>query len=266
MAPPMYQQIADDLRSKIESGILKPGQKLPTEIQLRDDYNNASRNTVRDAIKRLTSLGLVESRPGSGTFVTQKIDPFITVLTQDPDTGYGGGEGAAYLSEVSKVHRTASHGPVRVELKPAPPEIALRLRIKPNDQVVLRHQERFVDGTPWSLQTSFYPMEFVTSGKAPRLLVADNIPEGAVRYLEDAMDIKQASYRDWITARAPDDNEQRFFGIAHDSTVFEIFRSAFDQHMNAFRVTVTIFPADRNQFIVNVGNPPDPQYETGQAT
>jgi DNA-binding FadR family transcriptional regulator len=62
MAPPMYQQIADDLRSKIELGILKPGQKLPTEIQLRD------------AIKRLTSLGLLESPPGSGTFVTQKID------------------------------------------------------------------------------------------------------------------------------------------------------------------------------------------------
>jgi GntR family transcriptional regulator len=260
MAPPMYQQIADDLRSKIESGILKPGQKLPTEIQLRDEYNNASRNTVRDAIKRLTSLGLVESRPGSGTFVTRKIDPFVTVLTQDPD-GYGGGEGAAYLSEVSRAHRTAHHGPVRVELKPGPEEIALRLRIKPGDQVVLRHQERFVDNTPWSLQTSFYPMGFVTSGEAPRLLMAEDISEGAVRYLEVAMGIKQTSYRDWITARAPDDNEQKFFGIAHDSMVFEIFRSAFDQHGDAFRVTVTIFPADRNQFIVNVGNPPDPQYE-----
>jgi GntR family transcriptional regulator len=264
MAPPMYQQIADDLRSKIESGILKPGQKLPTEIQLRDEYNNASRNTVRDAIKRLTSLGLVESRPGSGTFVTQKIDPFITVLTQDPDTGYGGGEGAAYLSEVSKVRRRARHGPVRVELKPAPEDIALRLRITPGDQVILRHQERFIDDTEWSLQTSFYPMEFVTSGKAPRLLMAEDIPEGAVHYLEDAMDIKQASYRDWITARAPDDNEQKFFNIAHDSMVFEVFRSAFDQHGTAFRVTVTVFPADRNQFIVNVGNPPDPQYETDQ--
>jgi GntR family transcriptional regulator len=264
MTQPMYQQIADDLRKQIESGTLQPGQQLPTEIQLRDEYNNASRNTVRDAIKRLVSLGLVESRPGSGTFVTQKIDPFITVLTQDPDTGYGGGEGATYLSEVSKVPRTPRHGDVRVELKPAPEEIALRLRITPGDQVILRHQQRFIDYTPWSLQTSFFPMDFVTSGKAPRLLMAEDIPEGTVHYLETAMDIKQASYRDWITARAPDDNEQRFFGIAHDSMVFEIFRSAFDQHGNAFRVTTTVFPADRNQFIVNVGNPPDPQYETVQ--
>jgi GntR family transcriptional regulator len=261
MPQPMYQQIADDLKKQIESGTLKPGQQLPTEIHLRDQYN-ASRNTIRDAIKRLMSLGLVETRPGSGTYVTRKIDPFITVLSQDPDTGYGGGEGAAYLSEVSKVHRRHEYGPLRVELKPAPDEIALRLRIKPGDQVVLRHQERLIDDIPWSLQTSFYPMEFVTSGKAPRLLMAEDIPEGTVSYLKDAMDLQQVGYRDWITARSPDANEQKFFDISHDSTVFEIFRSAFDQHGKAMRVTVTVFPADRNQFIVNVGNPPNPQYET----
>jgi GntR family transcriptional regulator len=44
--------------------------------------------------------------------------------------------------------------------------------------------------------------------------------------------------------------------------VFDVFRSAFDQHGNAFRVTVTVFPADRNQFIINVGDPPEPRYET----
>src|SRR5690348_2236490 len=59
---PMYQQIADDLRRQIESGVLSPGQQLPTELDLREKYD-ASRNTVRDAIKRLTSLGLVETRP-----------------------------------------------------------------------------------------------------------------------------------------------------------------------------------------------------------
>jgi GntR family transcriptional regulator len=260
MAQPMYQQIADNLRSQIEAGILEPGQQLPTELELREQYK-ASRNTVRDAIKRLTSLGLVESRPGSGTFVTQDIDPFITVLSQDADTGYGGGEGATYLSQVNAAHRTPAVSPVRVEQKPAPEAIALRLRIRKGDQVVLRHEQRFIDRTPYSLQTSFFPFEF--TAKASRLLRAEDIKEGTVRYLEKELGIKQTSYRDWITARAPDDNEQKFFGIPHDSMVFEIFRSAFDQHGNAMRVTVTVFPADRNQFIVNVGDPPDPQYETG---
>lgn len=63
MAQPIYRQIAEDLRGQIESGGLQPGQQLQTEGQMREHYS-ASRNTIRDAIKWLTSLGLVETRPG----------------------------------------------------------------------------------------------------------------------------------------------------------------------------------------------------------
>ena len=142
-------------------------------------------------------------------------------------------------------------------MQAASPEIAQRLRRPVGTQVVLRHQQRFIDKVPWSLQTSFFPLDFVTSGKAPKLLIADDIKEGTVRYLEDVMGIKQRSYRDWITGRTPDVTEQTFFGIQHDGTVFEIFRTAYDQNGDPMRVTVTVFPADRNEFIVNVGDPPD---------
>jgi GntR family transcriptional regulator len=102
-------------------------------------------------------------------------------------------------------------------------------------------------------------MEFAL--KAPRLLMAGDIAEGSMSYLESVEGIKQVGYRDWITARTPDLNEQSFFGIEHDATVFEIFRTAFDATGRPVRVTVTVCPTDRNQFIVNVGNVPDPQYE-----
>jgi GntR family transcriptional regulator len=260
MAEPMYRQIAEDLRKKIENGDLPPGGQLPTELDLRESYS-ASRNTIRDAIKRLISSGYVETRPGQGTFVLRKIDPFVTTLSRDKDSGLGGGEGASYLSEVSKHHRTPQVGPVRVEMQLARPEIAGRLRLPADTQVVSRHQERFIDGTAWSLQTSFYPMELVTSGRGTRLLLAEDITEGTAKYLEEATGRKQVGYRDWITARTPDENEQKFFGLPHDSTVFEIFRTAFDQSGVPTRVTVTVFPADRNQFIVNVGTLPDPEYD-----
>jgi DNA-binding GntR family transcriptional regulator len=64
MSNPMYRQIAEDLRAQIESGKLRPGQQLRTELELREHYG-ASRNTVRDAIKWLISLGLVETRARS---------------------------------------------------------------------------------------------------------------------------------------------------------------------------------------------------------
>ena len=84
-------------------------------------------------------------------------------------------------------------------------------------------------------------MDFITRG-ATRLLVAEDIEEGTVRYIAESIDIRQVGYRDWITARSPDANEQTFFGLAHDATVFEIFRTAFDQTGTPLRVTVTVFP------------------------
>lgn len=260
MAQPMYHLIADDLRAQIESGDLAPGAQLPTELELREKYE-ASRNTIRDAIKRLIGLGLVETRPGQGTFVTQKIDPFVTTLTSGPGSSHVLGESPAFLSEVSGAYRKPRVTAPRVEVQFPTPEVALRLRLEPGTQAVSRHQERFIDEIPWSLQTTYYPMQFVTSGKAPRLLMAEDMADGTVRYLEQTMGLKQIGYRDWITARTPDSNEQSFFRIPHDSTVFEIFRTGFDQTGTPMRVTVTVFPADRNQFIVNVGDVPDPQYD-----
>jgi len=252
---PLYRQIAVDLRMKIESGEYAQGSRLPTEIELMDHYE-ASRNTIRDAIRQLTSLSLVETRQGQGTFVTRKGETFVTVLTGDPKVGEGG---TSYLSQVNAQHRKASPATPRVEVQRAPKEITKRLRVPDDTQLVSRHEQRFIDGIPWSLMTSFYPMEFITQG-ADRLLRAEDIAEGAVRYLADAIGLRQVGYREWITARNPDGNEQAFFGITHEATVFVNFRTAFDQNQKPMRVTVTVFTTDTNQFIVDVGDVPDPQY------
>lgn len=264
MADPMYRRIAEDLRRQIESGRLGPGSQLPTELELRERYE-ASRNTIRDAVKSLISRGLVETRPGQGTFVTQRIDPFVTTLSADPRTGFGGGEGTTYLSEVSEQHRRPTKTEPRVEVQAAAGEVAARLRVDEGTQLVSRHEQRFIDETPWSLQTSFYPMSFVTQG-ANRLLEASDIFPGAVAYLQETLDLKQTGYRDWITTRAPDVNEVTFFRIPGDGRVpvVEIFRTAFDQTGTPMRVTVTVFPADRNQFIVDVGDVPRPQLGTDE--
>jgi GntR family transcriptional regulator len=139
MVAPMYQLIAQELRERIESGKLLPGDQLPTEFELRDRYGT-SRNTVRDAIKRLTSQGLVETRPGQGTFVIRRVDPFVTVLTGDSRSGSGGDEGSAYLSEVSKTHRRPSRTTPKVEIQVPSAEVSRRLRVPPHTQVVSRHE------------------------------------------------------------------------------------------------------------------------------
>jgi GntR family transcriptional regulator len=58
-----------------------------------------------------------------------------------------------------------------------------------------------------------------------------------------------------------DANEARFFNLPPDGrvAVFEIFRTAFDQTGTPMRVTVTVSPTDRNQFIVMTGDGPLPE-------
>jgi GntR family transcriptional regulator len=255
MANPVYRQIAEDLREQIESGQLKPGQQLRTEIELREHYN-ASRNTVRDAIKWLTSLGLVETKPGQGTFVVQTIDPFVTTLTGDPDrAGFSGG--AVYLVEVSKQNRKPTASSVQVEIQEALDGMATTLAITKGAEVISRHERRFIDGLPWAMQTSYYPMEFADRG-AELLRRARDIPEGTVEYLANTLHIRQVGYSDSITVRAPNPTEADFFKLPSDGRVpmYEITRTAYDGNGQPMRVTVTVCPADRNQFIVNVGEVP----------
>ncbi len=259
MADPMYRRIADDLQEQIQSGQLPPGGQLPTEIDLRERYG-ASRNTIRDAIKWLIARGLVETRPGQGTFVVEKVIPFVTTLTDDPETGLGGGEGGVYMAAVAASHRRPEISAPRVEMQKATRTIARALRIDEAGQVVSRHQERIIDHTPWSLQTSFYPMSLVLESGASRLLEATDITEGTVAYLREKCGIQQLGYRDTIAVRPPDGNEARFFRLPGDGrvAVFEVQRVAFDQNGARFRFTVTVYPTDRNRFRLQVGKVPPP--------
>jgi GntR family transcriptional regulator len=257
----MYRQIADDLRQKIESGELGRGGQLPTEIDLREQYN-ASRNTVRDAIKWLITRGLVETRPGQGTFVTERIIPFVSTLTGPPE----GRETDVYLAEVVASSRTPDMSDPRVEIQRAGGSVANALHIEEGTHVVSRHQKRFIDGTPWSLQTSFYPMTLVEKG-ATKLIQATSIDIGAVAYLAAECGIKQVGYRDSIAVRVPNEAETAFFKLPADGrvSVFEIYRVSFDEDGNRIRLTITVYPADRNRLLVQVGYVPALEIEDNGA-
>jgi GntR family transcriptional regulator len=264
MTTPMYRDIADQLRLQIASGEFKAGEQIPTEGDLQKLYG-ASRNTIRDAIKQLTILGLVETRPGQGTFVAPEIDPFVTILTGDPGEGRGGGEGTSYASEVKEQDRTPAVSSVQIEIQEASENVAAGLEVPVGTEVISRHLKRYIDDTPWSLETSFYPGEFADRG-ANRLRKAGDIEVGTVKYLLDTIGVRQVGLRDRITVRAPNATEMEFFKLPPDGrvVVFEIFRTAYDGNGKPMRLTVTVFRSDRNQFIVDAGdvpplkNPADP--------
>jgi GntR family transcriptional regulator len=254
MAGPLYREIAEDLRRMIDSGQLGQGVQLPTEDELME-LHSASRNTVRNAIKELSMRGLVYTLHGKGTYVTEQVNPIVTTLTTDPKTGGGGGEGRVYTAEVAASGRQATTSLPQVEVQKANPAVADALRIPEGTDIISRHEKRFVDGRPWSLQTSFYPRSLAE--RAPRLLGTDDIEEGTVAYL-GLCGIQQAGYRDSIEVRRPDLRETDFFGLQLDGRieVVEIYRVAFDQNRKRVRLTITVYRADRNRFVINVGKVP----------
>ena len=317
MAEPLYKQIASDLQQRIQSGELAPGEQLPKEEALREEYQ-ASRNTIRDAIKWLTSRGLVESKPGKGTYVLRGHRPFVTTLSEDrdPEASMAGGEGQTAFSEIvdrqlqmidgersdaglpplteedKKRFRVAMDdldpkelsSPMTdedkrvildnlpwgkpeamvptVEVKTAPDWVAERLRISPEEEVVVRHQPFHIGSIPWSLQTTFYPMDLVERRDATRLLRPHDIKEGTVKYLK-TRGLEQCGSRLRILVRVPNEEEARFFGMPDDGRipVVSLIRTGYEDRPGEgpypFRVTFTILPADRNQFVVNRGKVPE---------
>jgi GntR family transcriptional regulator len=254
MADPAYRRIADSLRQDIETGRLAGGDQLPTEQELAETWG-ASRSTIREAIRVLATRGLVEARPGQGTFVSRKIIPVVTDLSATHDLGTG--DDARYYIDVRRQNRTPKSTIPRVVIEPPSSLVAAELGIAAASMVVCRHQQRFIDNEPYSLQTSFYPMALVTERGAQRLIQAVDIVEGTIQYLRDALGIEQVGYRDVISVRTADGTETDFFRLPEDGrvAVFENFRTSYDQDGHPIRLTVTVYPADRNEFVIDVPTP-----------
>ena len=64
--------IAAQLRREINSGSLQRFERVPPERSLASNYN-VSRGTIRSAINKLEIEGLVETRAGSGTYISKKV-------------------------------------------------------------------------------------------------------------------------------------------------------------------------------------------------
>jgi GntR family transcriptional regulator len=256
VAGPKYRSIADDLEQRIETGALAPAGQLPTEPELMKQYG-ASRNTVRDAVRWLVTRGLVHTLPGKGTFVIERTEPFVTTISADPDTGLGGGEGEAYYAEVrAQGRKPLAHDP-KVEIQLASGVVADELQVPKETLVVARHLQRFIDQAPFSLLTSFFPWALVQAG-ADKLMGTTSIEPGTVSYLERTLGLRQARYQDKITVRLPGGAEAEFFDLPDSGRVFvyETLRTAYDGQGMPFRLTLSVFAADRNRFAVFAGEVP----------
>ena len=188
--------------------------------------------------------------PGDGLWRSMSSKGTYRLFVTDTEAGE-----VAFLGTIREQGRKAAARTLEVQVLRCPEQIAARLQIECDALVVSRRQERCIDGVVWSLQTSFYPQKWVALGAGSLLEPAD-IGDGTVNYLAEAIGLKQVSYRDLLSTRLPSDREQTLFNLSHHHTVLEICRTSFAEDGTPIRVTVTVYPADRNQIAYDIGPVP----------
>ena len=72
----LSEQVLENIQTSIRDGVFKPGCMLPSEKEMSEMYN-VGKSSVREAVKMLQVLGVVESAQGRGTFLRESIGPQI---------------------------------------------------------------------------------------------------------------------------------------------------------------------------------------------
>jgi GntR family transcriptional regulator len=140
---PLYQQIRDRILQGLQSGEWRPGEAIPSEIELASRYG-VSQGTVRKAIDALATDNLLVRRQGRGTYVAshQEQRAQYRFLRLRPDEG----EPVQPSSRFLEVRRLR-----------APVDIARALELKPGETVVLIHRLLEFGPTPIVLDEIWLP-------------------------------------------------------------------------------------------------------------
>lgn len=120
--PSLHATVQETLRSYIEDNGLKAGEPLPPETFLAQRLG-VSRNSVREAIKALESLGILETRRGVGVFVKEfSFQPLLDNLA------YGLGGGLRDIEELCEIRRVLETGLIAKTIEMIPEEDIAELR------------------------------------------------------------------------------------------------------------------------------------------
>ena len=143
---PLYQQIKGLILQSLQSGEWKPGESIPSEMDLAARYR-VSQGTVRKAIDELAADNLVIRRQGKGTFVATHAEQHVQFrfLKLVPDSGMPGSEGPAERNII---------GCRRVR---ASADIARLLGLRTGDAVLQARRVLSFSGTPTIVEDLWLP-------------------------------------------------------------------------------------------------------------
>jgi len=232
---PYYFQIEEALRGLISSGVLTPGDMLPSELTLGTQLD-VSRITIRQALKDLTNEGLLVRKRAIGTFVAypRRVVPIVRDrlrgLTEELST-----EGYTVRSQV-----------LEHVLIPASGEVMKELQLSYKDQVIKIRRLRFMNTIPLVIETSHHPYT-----RFPELLRMDLTDRSTYEILDKEFHACPVEARDRFVADIASKEEAVLLDIDPGDPVMRYRRTARDREGNPMEFTLSIYRADQYQFVIH---------------
>ncbi|MFG1976988.1 GntR family transcriptional regulator [Nonomuraea fuscirosea] len=212
----LYEDVAAALRERIESGQYAPGDQLPSEAELRQEFGGASANTVRQALGVLTSEGLTRSERGRGVFVRSYQRTPVDVSPAGGEREFG--------------------SDVEVQIMRIPPHIA---ELLPGVTTVVRR--RALGG---ALRSSYYPRDL--ADLVPELAEPAPLPEIDAVLLGRAGITVGEAHADVVT-RMPTRSEAAVLALQPATPVLEYVATLTDADGVVRVVREALFAGDRHK-------------------
>lgn len=235
---PKAERIANEIRKQIMAGDLEPGRQMPTNEDLRTQYDT-SNVTIQRALQILKDEKFLEGQVGVGVFVrserAQTIQPAHYMAPAEAGQPY------RWLTEAVKREQRGKYRMLEVGEVVPPVEVARALRLDEGGTAMLRSRVGFLNDQPAELVHSYYPIELA---HGTRLADRRLIPGGSPALLEE-MGYPSRSQDDAVAARPATTEEYEALEIPRDVPVIEVFRVVYSDNEKPIEVTLLTKPAHR---------------------
>ncbi|MGY3336077.1 GntR family transcriptional regulator [Streptomyces filamentosus] len=211
--PTLRDTIAEDLRTQITIGHLKPGARLPSEPKLATHYK-VSTPTIRQALGLLQAEGLIEKTQGKGNFVRAPLRRIT----------YMGGAGIPFAADLQTTIRTTN---IR-----ARGHIRTLLKVPSNTPLTEFHCTTYEGETPRSVARIYIPRDLAPAAR----LAPSSWPGGR--------DTDRTETQETVTARLPTPEEAAALRISPTRTVLTITRIALNSAGRVLEAALLALPSD----------------------
>jgi GntR family transcriptional regulator len=240
----LHIQIRNELLGEILSGILEPGDRLPSEREMQARFE-VSRTTVRLALADLARAGFIYTKPGKGAFVAS------SVIDQEeyrlPGFTERSEEDGAHV--VSKV--------LRQEISVAPRHVASRLQLDPHEQVIYIKRLRFVDEVLCSMDDAYLPLKL-----CPEILDRD-LEQGSLYENLRGLGLTPIRAEQMMRASMPTEDERGLLDLGEGVPVMRIERIAFLSDGKPIEYAQSTYRGDKYHFSMILGRGGDTRYFRG---